>query len=122
MSGKTLRYLEGQKFDVIQSDEIIEKLFKATVGSTDVPFRIGPTITRRILDRQRDHVQNTQDFTEAVKYAYMSHFYASHPSILLKESLRFKDVEKDVFEAVRNLPSFRRYVYLHPIGSMYQLL
>jgi hypothetical protein len=27
LSGKSLRYLDGEKFDVTQSDEIIEKLF-----------------------------------------------------------------------------------------------
>jgi origin recognition complex subunit 3 len=110
LSGKTLRYLEGRKFDVTQSDEIIEKLFSATIASADLPLRIGPNIARRIMDRQKDHVQNTQDFSDGLKYAYMSLLYASYPSIFLKAGITFGDVGSDAFEAVRNLPSFRRYV------------
>lgn len=52
-------------------------------------------------------MQNVQDFVDGLKYAYMSHFYASYPTIILKEDLAFKDLPSDAFEAVRNLPSFR---------------
>lgn len=115
LSGKTLRYLEGRKFDVTQSDEIIEKLFGATIASADLPLRIGPNIARRIMDRQKDHVQNTQDFSDGLKYAHMSQFYASYPSIFLKNKISFGDVDSDAFEALRNLPSFRRYVLPLPL-------
>ncbi|KAH7123848.1 origin recognition complex subunit [Dendryphion nanum] len=110
LSGKTLRLLDGQKFDVTQSGDIIEKLFLAAVASHDAPIRIGPILSRRILDRQKDHVQNVQDFTDGLKYAYMSHFYASYPTLLLKDGLSFKDTPSDVFAAIRNLPSFRRWI------------
>jgi origin recognition complex subunit 3 len=110
LAGNSLRYLEGQKFDVTQSDEIIEKLFRATVASTDARLHIGPNLCRRMLDRQKDHVQNTQDFCDGLKYAYMSHFYASVPSIFLTHDVTFGDVSADAFEAVRTLPSFRQMV------------
>jgi origin recognition complex subunit 3 len=108
--GNSLRYLEGQKFDVTQSDEIIEKLFSATIANPDLTLRVGPSLSRRILDRQRDHVQNVQDFSDGLKYAFMSHFYANYASIFLKDDLEAEDIPEDVFEAVRNLPSFRRSV------------
>ncbi|KAF1946311.1 origin recognition complex subunit [Clathrospora elynae] len=110
LAGNSLRYLEGEKFDVTQSDEIIEKLFTATVANTDARLRIGPNLCHRMLDRQKDHVQNTQDFCDGLKYAYMSHFYASVPSVFLKDGIAFEDLAADAFEAVRNLPSFRRWV------------
>ena len=110
LSGKTLRYLEGQRFDVIQSSEIIEKLFGATVASTDIPLRIGPNLSRRILERQRDHVQNVQDFSDGLKYAYMSHFYANVTSIFLDKAITFEQLSSEVFDAVRTLPSFRKQV------------
>ncbi|USP77235.1 hypothetical protein yc1106_04509 [Curvularia clavata] len=110
LSGNSLRYLEGKKFDVTQSDEIIEKLFHATVASRDVGLHIGPNICRRMLDRQKDHVQNTQDFCDGLKYAYMSHFYANVPSIFLGCDIAFGSLTEDAFEAVRNLPSFRHRV------------
>ena len=43
-----------------------------------------------------------------IQYAYMSHFYANCTSIFLKLDIGFEDVPTDVFEAARNLPSFRR--------------
>ncbi|EFQ87211.1 hypothetical protein PTT_17359 [Pyrenophora teres f. teres 0-1] len=110
LSGNSSRYLEGQKFDVTQSDEIIERLFAATIASTDICLQIGPNLCRRMLDRQKDHVQNTQDFCDGLKYAYMSHFYASLPSIFLKQGISFEELSADAFEAVRNVPSFRRWV------------
>ncbi|KAF2118306.1 origin recognition complex subunit [Lophiotrema nucula] len=110
LSSNALRYLEGEKFDVTQSDEIIEELFSTTIASTDVALRVGPNISRRILDRQKDHVQNVQDFFDGLKYAYMSHFYANLTSIFLRDDLAVKNLPPDVFEAVRNLPSFRRWV------------
>lgn len=110
LSGQSLRYLEGERFDVTQSDDIIEKLFTATVASLDNRLFIGPQLCRRMLDRQKDHVQNVQDFCDGLKYAYMSHFYASYPSIFLKDDLQLKDAQADAFEAVRNLPSFRLHV------------
>ena len=110
MSGNALRYLEGEKFDVTQSDDIIEKLFSATVANTNVRLCIGPLLCRRMLDRQKDHVQNTQDFCDGLKYAYMSHFYASYPSLFLRDGIAFGDLSADAFQAVRNLPSFQRWV------------
>jgi origin recognition complex subunit 3 len=110
LAGNSLRYLDGQKFDVTQSDEIIEKLFLATIGSKDAQLHVGPNLCRRMLDRQKDHVQNTQDFCDGLKYAYMSHFYASVPSVFLKHNLTFEQVSADAIEAVRALPSFRHWV------------
>ena len=110
MSGQSLRYLQGERFDVTQSDDIIEKLFSATVASLDNRLFIGPQLCRRMLDRQKDHVQNVQDFCDGLRYACMSHFYASSPSIFLKSELRFEDLQREVIEAVRNLPSFRQHV------------
>jgi origin recognition complex subunit 3 len=105
-----LRYLEGQRFDVTQSDDIIEKLFSATVASLDNRLFIGPQLCRCMLDRQKDYVQNVQDFCDGLRYAYMSHFYARVPSILLNADIKFEDLESDVLEAVRNMPTFRRHI------------
>lgn len=105
-----MRYLEGQRFDVTQSDDIIEKLFGATVASLDNRLFVGPQLCRSMLDRQKDYVQNVQDFCDGLRYAYMSHFYARVPSILLNADIKFEDLESDVLEAVRNMPTFRRHI------------
>lgn len=110
LSGQSLRYLEGERFDVTQSDDIIEKLFSATVASPENRLFIGPQLCRRMLDRQKDYVQNVQDFCDGLRYAYMSHFYASVPTIFLNEGLKFNDTQAESLEAVRNLPSFRQHI------------
>jgi origin recognition complex subunit 3 len=103
-----LRYLDGQQFDVTQSDEIIEKLFRATIAHPDAEPQIGPNLCRRILERQKDHVQSVQDFVHGLKYAYMTHFYANPATVFLKDDPQFEDFSSDAFEAIRNLPSFKR--------------
>jgi origin recognition complex subunit 3 len=110
LSGQSLRYLEGERFDVTQSDDIIEKLFSATVASLDNRLFIGPQLCRRMLDRQKDYVQNVQDFCDGLRYAFMSHFYATIPSVFLDDGLEYKDTRAESLEAVRNLPSFRQHI------------
>lgn len=110
LSGQSLRYLEGKRFDVTQSDDIIEKLFSATVASLDNRLFIGPQLCRRMLDRQNDYVQNVQDFCDGLRYAFMSHFYATVPSVFLDDGLKYKDTQAESLEAVRNLPSFRQHI------------
>ena len=109
LSGKSLRYLNGQRFDVTQSDEIVERLFRATVAHPNTKPRIGATLCRRMLDRQKDHVQSVQDFIDGLNYAYMSHFYANAATVFLKSDPDFSDFSSEDFDTVRNLPSFRRY-------------
>lgn len=109
LSGKSLRYLDGKRFDVTQSDEVVERLFRATVAHPDIKPRIGAGLCRRMLERQKDHVQSVQDVVDGLKYAYMSHFYANPATIFLKSDSKLSDFSPEDFEAVRNLPSFRRY-------------
>ncbi|OCK81041.1 hypothetical protein K432DRAFT_296423 [Lepidopterella palustris CBS 459.81] len=110
LSGAALRLLKGEEFNVTQADDIFEKIFCTTVGSPEVSLYLGPDLSRRLVDRQKDHVQSVQDFSDAVKYAYMCHFYANPLSVFLSQSLAFGEMPHDVWEATRNLPSFRRWV------------
>ena len=62
-----LRCMHGSQFDVVQSDELLERIFACTVIGNDVPFRIGPTLGNTILQRQRQHIQGPQDFIDALQ-------------------------------------------------------
>ncbi|KAF2836280.1 hypothetical protein M501DRAFT_997018 [Patellaria atrata CBS 101060] len=124
LTGATIKRLHGEKFDVIQADELFEQVFKSTIecGDDEWVLRIGSTLAGRLLDRQKDHILSVEAFIDALKYAYMSHFFANPLSILLRtahleqqdaskqEEPYFKDIPKDHFEALRNLPSFRRHI------------
>ena len=49
LAGNSLRYLDGQKFDVTQSDEIIEKLFRATIAGTDARLHVGANLCQALV-------------------------------------------------------------------------
>ncbi|KAF2754270.1 hypothetical protein EJ05DRAFT_521023 [Pseudovirgaria hyperparasitica] len=104
----TLRVLKGEKFILKDSAETLQDLFLATVDGPDVRLRLGPDLASRMLRNQEEHVQSLGTFCDSVKYAYMSHFYANAASIVLGGA-KFKELPKSVFEAIRNLPSYRRW-------------
>ena len=67
LSGRALRYVEGQTFAVTPTDEILERLFRTMVADTNVALRVGPTLCKRMMERQRNHVQNVKEFTNGIK-------------------------------------------------------
>ncbi|KAK7558254.1 origin recognition complex subunit [Phyllosticta citricarpa] len=104
-----IRCLRGQKFDVTQADEVLEQVFRTTLYG-DQPLWLGPELASRVLERHKDHIQSVETFADALKYAYMSHFFANPLSIFLREGLKYEDVAKEDIEALRNLGSFRRFI------------
>ncbi|KAF8469549.1 origin recognition complex subunit 3 N-terminus-domain-containing protein [Kalaharituber pfeilii] len=109
-----IRLMRGEKFDVERAEECLAKIFNdATIGTKSV-LRLGPLLSEFLLKRQRDHTQSIQAFVAALKYAYMSHFYANPLSILLAflhdPSGLDEVLQSEHIEAVRNLSSFRRFV------------
>ncbi|KAH0544505.1 hypothetical protein FGG08_001404 [Glutinoglossum americanum] len=105
-----IRCLQGEKFDVERVEESLEKVFDDALLGPQSALRLGPALCRQLLDRQKDHIQNVQAFVSALKYAYMSHFYANPLSILLAGAKAYEILQKEHLEAIRNLPSFRRFV------------
>jgi hypothetical protein len=61
------RLIYGAQFDCVQTDTILENVFKGAVISNDVPLRLGPQILRSMLDRQRDHMAGIQAFISSLK-------------------------------------------------------
>jgi origin recognition complex subunit 3 len=108
-----IRKMQGEKFDVERADECLAQVFNdAVIGSKSV-LRLGASVCDALIDRQKNHTQSVQTFVAALKYAYMSHFYANPLSIILgfiddAEGLA-KVLSDQHVEAIRNLPSFRRY-------------
>ena len=105
-----LRYMRGQKFDVERAEECLARIFNDAV--IESVLRLGPALTDFLMRRQRDHTQSIQAFVAALKYAYMSHFYANPLSIILgflddEDGLNVV-LQPEHIESIRNLPSFRR--------------
>ncbi|KAF2146603.1 uncharacterized protein K452DRAFT_314852 [Aplosporella prunicola CBS 121167] len=107
LPGAAIRCLQGEKFDVVQADQVLEQVFH-TVVSGEQSLWMGAGLSSRLLDRQKDHIQSVEAFVDAFKYAYMCHFYANSLSIFLRKDLSYEQMSSDDLEALRNLDSFRR--------------
>ncbi|KAI9758803.1 MAG: hypothetical protein M4579_002817 [Chaenotheca gracillima] len=104
-----IRCLRGERFDVERSEESLERLFNDATSASSM-LRLGPGLSGMLLDRQRDHVQSVEAFISAVKYSYMSHFFANPLSIFTPDGSRRHSLQPEHFEALRNLRSFRNLV------------
>lgn len=105
----TLRHIRGEEFDVSQADEVMEDVFRAVVNRSENRVALGPALTTRLMIKTRDHFQSTDALSNGLQYAYMTHFYGSRLSVLLAPVLDFAEVPENVFEGVRNLPSYRTW-------------
>ncbi|KAK0515982.1 hypothetical protein JMJ35_002016 [Cladonia borealis] len=106
LSRDTIRRLDGAEFRAEGLD--VEEVFQ-TVNDYRSTLWLGPSLSDQMLQQQRDYIQSPLALEEAVKYAYMTHFFANPLGILLAEDHTQVPLQKEHFEAVRNLPSFRRY-------------
>ncbi|KAM7222341.1 Origin recognition complex (ORC) subunit 3 N-terminus domain containing protein [Rhypophila decipiens] len=111
----TAQQLYGAQFDVVQANSVLESVFKSAVAGTQATVRLGPSLLRSLLERQRDQVAGIHVFISSLKYAYMCHFYANPLSICLAENKEKHIVEKSILQpqhlqALRTLPSFRSHV------------
>ncbi|KAM3499200.1 hypothetical protein MY10362_007520 [Beauveria mimosiformis] len=105
------RQIYGGQFDDVQTDTILESVFKGAVAASDIPLRLGGPLLRWMLDRQRDQVAGIQAFISSLKYAYMCHFFANPLSVLAHlEAEKDKLIQPEHLEAIRNTPSFRKHV------------
>ncbi|KAL7799154.1 origin recognition complex subunit 3 N-terminus domain-containing protein [Trichoderma ceciliae] len=106
------RLIYGAQFDCVQTETILESVFKGAVVSSDVALRLGPQILRGMLDRQRDQMAGIQAFISSLKYIYMCHFYANPLSVLLAPETEEGErgggiLQAEHVEALRHHPSFR---------------
>jgi origin recognition complex subunit 3 len=108
----TARQLYGAQFDVVQAGSVLDGVVKTAVASTHAALRIGPTLLRILVDRQRHHVAGIHAFVASLKYAYMCHFYADPLSVLLagEDRLTRALLQPEHLEAVRTLGSFKAEV------------
>jgi origin recognition complex subunit 3 len=61
--------IQATQFDVVQSDELLERMFDATItGDEDeILIRLGANLASTILQRQRENIQSPQDFINALQ-------------------------------------------------------
>ncbi|EKG09208.1 Origin recognition complex subunit 3 [Macrophomina phaseolina MS6] len=103
-----IRCLAGRKFDVAQADEVLEQVFLKTIDG-GAPLWLGPELSKRALERHKDHIQSVETFIDALKYAYMSHFFANPLSIFLRMDLKYEQISQADLEALRHVDTFQKY-------------
>ncbi|RMX78601.1 hypothetical protein D0869_08957 [Hortaea werneckii] len=106
LSREAIKCLDGRLFDVAPSGDVLEQILE-TITSTDPPIYIGPTVMGMALERQSDYIQSIDSFVDALKYAYMSCFYANPLSLFTRQDLDIRKIPKDHFEALRCTDSFQ---------------
>ncbi len=74
----TIRCLHGTQFDVEQTDDTLETVFRETVAGPQNLLRLGSTFVNALLERQREHVQNIQAFVSALKVPLHLYFSGIH--------------------------------------------
>ncbi|KAI9894943.1 MAG: hypothetical protein M1814_000164 [Vezdaea aestivalis] len=106
----TAQLLRGKEFIVQRHDKLLDRIFEHTIAGEKTLLRPGGSISGFLLDRQKAHVQSVQAFTNGLKYAYMSHFFANPLSFLAAGERSVGYLQAEHYEALRNLPSFRKHV------------
>lgn len=61
------RQVYGGQFDGVQSEAMLETVFKGAIAASDVSLRLGPTVLRWMLDRQHDQVAGIQSLVSSLK-------------------------------------------------------
>jgi origin recognition complex subunit 3 len=102
-----VRCLAGRAFDSALLVDEVEQVMEVVTSSSNRLW-LGPSISSLLLERQRDYTQSIDTIVEAIRYGYMSHYYANALSIFLS-SPSLEDVPSDHFEALRNVASFRSF-------------
>ncbi|MCJ1478915.1 hypothetical protein MMC13_007599 [Lambiella insularis] len=111
LSRSTLRHLRGSIFETKNVAETLELAFGAATDCHNPrSLFIGASLYKVFLDRQMENSQNPQAFVESLKYAHMTHYFVNALSCMLHPESLSLGLQVEHCEAIRNLPSFRRFV------------
>ncbi|RAH70852.1 putative origin recognition complex subunit 3 [Aspergillus aculeatinus CBS 121060] len=105
----TVALLRGRYFEIHEASNCVDRIYGRIQAEQDGKFWLGRNITGVLFEKPSDSFQTPEAFSRTVKYAYMSHFFANPLSVLLADDAATTIQHDKVCEALRNLPSFRRY-------------
>jgi len=63
--------LYGGQFDVVQTSSVLDSVIKCAVAHTEVGLKIGPSLIRSFVERQREQVAGIQMFVNSLKVRYL---------------------------------------------------
>jgi origin recognition complex subunit 3 len=91
----TIQCLEAKSFRAVQSQELLERIFAATIVGSSVPFRIGPDLISAILKRPKENIQSPNEFIDAFQASLfvLLDIHLTAYTVCLHVSLLFKSFE-----------------------------
>lgn len=100
--------LDAKVFQSVnETTDPLYRIYSAVQHSNQTDVFIGPTVLKVISDLAEDQSTTTATFTRAVKYAFMTHFFANPLSTLCSESGFDLSTDKVLCQAIRTTPGFR---------------
>lgn len=103
-----IEVLDAKVFHLPSSEDVLNQILDDIQLDTDQNHVFGPTSIAALKEMTQGQGVTIDSFTSAIKYAFMSNFFANSLSVLLgdTESLR---ADKSLCEAIRNTSSFREH-------------
>ncbi|KAE8390696.1 origin recognition complex subunit 3 N-terminus-domain-containing protein [Aspergillus alliaceus] len=101
--------LRGRYFEIHGASNCVDRIYERLQGDRNGRFWLGRNITGVLFEKSNDYFQTPEAFSRTVKYAYMTHFFANPLAMLLSDDVSVNMQNGKLCEAIRNLPSFRRF-------------
>ncbi|KAK5062472.1 hypothetical protein LTR84_004544 [Exophiala bonariae] len=83
------------------------KIYSAVQHNNDTDIFLGPTVLKVLAELAEDQSTTTATFTRAIKYAFMTHFFANPLSTLDSKTTSDPSNDKKLCQAVRCTPGFK---------------
>ncbi len=104
-----LHLLDITAFDVSSLRDPIYKIFCSVQCDPRTKLCLGASAIHVLHDLTHDQIASTSSFVQALKYIYMTHFFANPLSLLLEIRLPKKEDIVPLCESIRNTPSFQNH-------------
>ncbi|KAG9773409.1 hypothetical protein KCU88_g5810, partial [Aureobasidium melanogenum] len=112
LSRSTVSLLDARVFEPYQSGkrkDPLSAVYEVVQDSEDTEVFLGPAVVSVLAELAEDQSTTAEALTAAIKYVFMSHFFANPLSILCSGSLSSSDDNAALCRAIRNTASFKRY-------------
>ncbi len=107
----TIRLLDCRLFDTSTgADPCLEMYQSLHHQSQGLSISLGPIASGALFEMSREQDAGATSFSQAIKYAIMSHFFANALSISLEPDTGDVNTDSKLCEAIRTTDSFRTYV------------
>ena len=108
LSKATIRLLDATVFDLSSLRDRHYEIYKSAQSNPEAKVFLGHATSNLLAELGTDQGTTTKTFGKAVKYAYMSHFFANALSILATDAVPDAN-DSALCEAIRNTNSFQRH-------------